>query len=45
MSHSLSLGDNLISSISIGKSAAEKISTFSKIINFLLDIIKDRLGD
>jgi membrane-bound ClpP family serine protease len=45
MNESLSLGDNLISSISIGKSAAEKISTFSKFINFLLDIIKDKLGD
>jgi hypothetical protein len=45
INHSLSLNNNLMPGIEMGKSSEERISTFSKIINFIAGILKDRLGD
>ena len=45
ISHSLSVQNDLLSSLKVGKSSEERISTFSKIIDFIVSILKDKQGD
>ena len=42
---SLSMNQDLLSSIEVGKSTEEKISTFSKIIDFIARILKNKIGN
>lgn len=43
--HSLSLNKEMLPDLNVGESSEEKISTFSRVIDFLLGIIKHKLGD
>lgn len=43
--HSLSLNKEMLPDLGVGESSEEKISTFSKVIDFLLSIVKHKLGD
>jgi len=45
ISHSLSVQHDLLSSLKVGKSSEERISSFSKIIDFIVRILKDKQGD
>lgn len=45
INHSLEINHDLLPSLKVGKSSEEKISTFSKIIDFIIGIFKNKLGD
>lgn len=45
INHSLALNDNLLSTLKVGKSTEEKISIFSKVINFVIGILKNKPGE
>jgi len=45
INHSLALNDNLLSTLKVGKSTEEKISIFSKVINFAIGILKNKPGE
>lgn len=43
--HSLSINNEMLPDLNVGESSEEKISTLSKVIDFLLSIVKHKLGD
>jgi asparagine N-glycosylation enzyme membrane subunit Stt3 len=45
INHSLALNDNLLSTFNVDKSTEEKISIFSKVINFAIGILKNKPGE
>ncbi len=45
INHSLALNDDLLSTLKVGKSAEEKISIFSKVIDFVIGILKNKPGE
>jgi hypothetical protein len=45
INHSLALNNNLLSTLKVGKSTEEKISIFSKVINFVIGILKNNPGE
>ena len=45
INHSLAFNDDMLPSLKVGKSDEEKISVFSKIIDFVIGILKNKLGD